>query len=120
MNRREFATRAASVAGAALLAGCSLGGDVILRKQDIGPTAATTEWERDLEEGQQLELRVEAEGGTNVGGYVQRASGGEAVAEVTSGTATDRQEFEVPSTDTYVVGIEVNSSGSGTIVLQEA
>lgn len=117
MYRRDFATRAAGVAGAALLAGCSLGGDVILRKQDISATAANKEWERDLEEGQQLELRVE--GGSGVSGYVRRQSDGEEIASVTTGTATDREEFEVPTTDTYVVSIEVGSS-DGTIVLQEA
>lgn len=119
MLRRDFAVCAGGVVGTTVLAGCSLGGDVILRKQDIGVTAANTEWERDLEEGQQLELRVESDGGSGVSGYVHRTSDDEEIASVTSGTATDRQEFTVPTTDTYVVSIDVNS-GDGTIVLQEA
>lgn len=121
MKRRRFLAGSVGAVGMTTLAGCSAGGDVILRKSGITSTSAKTEWERELQEGDRLELAVELEDGMQVDGYVHRTDDDEQIAWV-SGTSegrTAREEFEVPTTTDYVISLEANG-GQGTVILREA
>lgn len=117
MDRREFICTVTGLCGT-ILAGCS-GGGTILRKRRISATSPQTEWEVDLEEGRELELAVTLESGMTVNGYLYRQEDGKEIVAVGSTSGTSREEFEVPTTGTYLVTIEVNGS-TGTIILQEA
>lgn len=109
MRRRAYLGAVVGAATATALSGC-LQGEAVLHETQISATSPTTEWELDLEAGNQMRLEVEKteSGPGTVTGYVHRADTGEEVV-ATSGD-TGHEEFEVPATGTYLVSIEVRGT----------
>lgn len=117
MERRTYLGTVLGVATTAAVSGC-LQGEAVLHETRVRATSPTTEWEVELEEGNQMRLEVDTHGDSvgAVNGYVHRAETGEEVAATAA--SSGHEEFEVPATGTYVVSIEVNGN-TGEIRLRD-
>ncbi|ELZ26999.1 hypothetical protein C475_08691 [Halosimplex carlsbadense 2-9-1] len=117
MNRRAYLGAVAGVSATTALTGC-LQGDAVLHKTQISATSPTTEWEVELEAGDQMRLEVEKtdESGGRIRGYVRHA---ETEEEIATTTADDTDEtFEVPTTGTYVVSVDARGA-TGEVILRD-
>lgn len=117
MQRRTYLGAVAGVATTTAVAGC-LQGDAVLHESQISATSPQKEWEVDLEAGNQMRLEVDKTGDSAgaVNGYVHHADTGEEVAATAA--SSGHEAFEVPTTGTYVVSIEVGGS-TGEIILRD-
>lgn len=115
MERRVFLGATVAVAGA--LAGCG-GGDAIIKlrtSSNIGKTR-----ERDLTEGDRLELAVKSEDRqTTASATVRRLSTDEVVAEQ-SGTSNQWSgaEFTVPASETYEIHLQSQHGNTSQLRLR--
>lgn len=117
MNRRKYIGAVVGVVTATTVSGCAQG-NAVLHETQLSATSQTTEWEVELEEGNQMRLEVEKadDGPGSIGGYVHHADTGEEIAS-TSDSQTD-DTFEVPTTGTYIVSVDPRGV-TGEIILRD-
>jgi len=117
MNRRTYLGTVVGITTTTTVSGC-LQGDAVLHETQISATSPTKEWEVELEEGDQMRLEVNKadDGPATVTGYVHQAATNEEV--VATAASSGHETFEVPTTGTYLVSIEVNGA-TAEIILRD-
>ncbi|MHB9285669.1 hypothetical protein ACKVMT_01350 [Halobacteriales archaeon Cl-PHB] len=115
MNRRTYFGAVLGVATTTAVAGC-LQGEAMLHETKISATSPTKEWNVELNESDQLRLEVSKteDSADTVTAYVHHAETGD---KITATSATSGHDtFDVPSTGTYTVSIEVSGSTAELIL----